>query len=116
MEDFEIKERKQIYSGRVVNLSVERVILPDGSEVIREVVQHPGAVAIVPMVSPDEVILIRQLRHCARKAIWEIPAGTLEAGESPMACAERELAEETGYRAGKMKQWSVGRGDAAFRC
>ncbi len=103
MEDFIVKERNQVYSGRVVNMSVEKVALSDGSEVTREVVHHPGAVAIVPMVSPAEVILIKQFRYCARSAIWEIPAGTLEPDETPLACAERELIEETGYRAGKMK-------------
>lgn len=103
MEDFTVKESNQVYSGRIVNVSVEKVALSDGSEVTREVVQHPGAVAIVPMISPAEVILIKQFRYCARGAIWEIPAGTLEPGETPLACAERELIEETGYRAGKMK-------------
>ena len=103
MEDFEIREKSQIYSGRIVNLSVEKVALSDGSVRTREVVHHPGAVAIIPMLSPDEVILIKQFRYCARKAIWEIPAGTLESGETPAACAKRELMEETGYRACKMK-------------
>jgi len=102
MEDFRIKETKHVYSGRVVNLSVERIALPDGSEISREVVRHPGAVAIVPMLSPHEVVLIKQFRYCAGKALWEIPAGTLEPGETPTACAERELTEETGYRAGKI--------------
>jgi ADP-ribose pyrophosphatase len=102
MEDFKVKETKHLYSGRVVNLSVEKIALPDGNEISREVVHHPGAVAIVPMLSPDEVVLIKQFRYCAGKALWEIPAGTLEPGESPAACAARELTEETGYRAGKM--------------
>jgi ADP-ribose pyrophosphatase len=102
MEDFEITESKQVYSGRVVNLYIEKIALPDGTEVIREIVQHPGAVAIVPMISPDEVVMIKQFRHCVRKAVWEIPAGTLEPDESPIDCARRELEEETGYRAAGM--------------
>lgn len=103
MKDFEVKDVKQVYSGRVVGLSVETIILPDGQEARREVVRHPGAVAIVPMASADEVILIKQFRYCAATTLWEIPAGTMEQGETPLACARRELIEETGYRAGKMK-------------
>lgn len=103
MKDFEIIEKNQIYSGRVVGLSVETIALPDGKETKREVVQHPGATVIVPMISPKEVVLIKQFRYCVKKELWEIPAGTVEEGESPLACAERELIEETGYRAGKIE-------------
>jgi ADP-ribose pyrophosphatase len=102
MKDFEIKQKEQIYSGRVVGLSRETIVLPDGNEATREVVQHSGAVAMVPLISPTEVILLRQFRYPAKKELWEIPAGTLEAGETPLDCARRELVEETGYRAGKM--------------
>lgn len=103
MEDFVVKETEQIYAGRVVGLSRETVVLPGGKEAVREVVQHPGAVAMAPMLSPTEVILLRQFRYPAGKTIWEIPAGTLEPGETPLECAKRELIEETGYRAGKME-------------
>lgn len=103
MQDFELKETRKIYEGRVVELSAETIILPDGREAVREVVGHPGATAIVPLISPREVILIKQFRYCAGKVLWEIPAGTLEADETPIECAKRELIEETGYRAGKME-------------
>ena len=103
MDDFEVREKSQVYSGRVVGLSVETIILPGGRETTRELVQHPGAAAIVPMLSPREVVLIKQFRYCVKKSLWEIPAGTVEAGETAMACAERELTEETGYRAGRMR-------------
>ncbi len=106
MKDFQVKEQNQIYSGRVVKVSVETIVLPSGRETIREVVQHPGAAAIVPMISPGEVLLLKQFRYCTRMSLWEIPAGTLETGETPAACAERELIEETGYRAGKMQRLS----------
>ncbi|GAB4353213.1 MAG: NUDIX hydrolase [Candidatus Abyssubacteria bacterium] len=103
MKDFEIKKSEQIYSGRVVGLSRELIVLPNGREVTREVVQHPGAVAIVPMLSSSEVVLLRQFRYPAKTTLWEVPAGTLEPSEGPRACAHRELIEETGYRAGKME-------------
>ena len=102
MDDFKIIKAEKIYSGRVVGLSRETIVFPDGKEAVREIVQHPGASAMVPMISPTEVILIKQFRYSARKALWEIPAGTLEPGETALVCAERELVEEIGYRAGKM--------------
>lgn len=103
MQDFKLVSREDIYSGRIIKLSIETVLLPGGREAKREVVRHPGAVAIVPLISPDEVILIKQFRYCAGKALWEIPAGTLEADETPIECAGRELMEETGYRAGRLE-------------
>jgi ADP-ribose pyrophosphatase len=102
MDDFKVTKAEKIYSGRVVGLSRETFVFPDGKEAVREIVQHPGASAMVPMISPTEVILIKQFRYSAKKELWEIPAGTLEPGETPLACAERELVEEIGYRAGKM--------------
>ena len=103
MRDFKLIDSKKVFKGRVIDLSVETVLLPGGTEATREVVRHPGASAIVPMISPAELILIKQFRYCAQKELWEIPAGTLEPGETPLECAERELIEETGYRAGKMR-------------
>jgi ADP-ribose pyrophosphatase len=102
MEDFKVLKAEKIYSGRVVGLSRETIAFPDGKEAVREIVRHPGASAMVPMISPTEVILIKQFRYSAKKMLWEIPAGTLEPGETALACAERELVEEIGYRAGKM--------------
>ena len=71
--------------------------------VTRELVDHPGAVVIVPFVDKDHLLLLRQFRYAAKGDLWEIPAGTLEKGESTLACARRELEEETGFRAGKWK-------------
>lgn len=102
MEDFKLIDSKKVYTGRVVDLSVETIVLPSKAEVQREVVHHPGAAAIVPMVSRDEVVLIRQFRYSAKKTIWEIPAGTIDPGETPIVCARRELMEETGYTAKKV--------------
>lgn len=93
-----------IYKGRIVNLLRTLVELPNGRKRWLEIVEHPGAVAVVPMISPGEVVLIRQYRHAAEGFIWEIPAGILEKGETPLSCAKRELIEEIGYSAGKMKK------------
>ena len=103
MQDFETKGSETIYEGRVVGLSRETIVLPDGTEKTREIVRHPGATAIVPLISPGEIVMIEQFRHCTGRTLWEIPAGTLEPGEEPLECARRELIEETGYRAGKME-------------
>ena len=89
------------YSGRVVNLDLDTVRFPDGSTGTLEMFRHPGASAVVPFIDdPAEedprVLLIRQFRHAADGYIWEVPAGRLDPGETPEACARRELEEETG--------------------
>lgn len=92
------------YQGRIVHLDVDTVGFPDGSTGQLEMIRHPGASAVVPLLDdpagPDpKVLLLRQFRHAADGYIWEIPAGRLDPGETPEACARRELAEETGMRA-----------------
>ena len=77
--------------------------MPDGKAASREVVQHPGAVAVVPLTSGGEVVLVRQYRYAVGEDLLEIPAGTLETGEDPAGCAERELLEETGRRAASLE-------------
>lgn len=95
---------KNIYKGKVVTLNLETVTLPNGATVELEVVRHPGAAAIVPMKDDHTVILIRQFRLAAGGFIYEIPAGKLHPGEDPRLCAERELEEEIGYRAGTIEK------------
>jgi ADP-ribose pyrophosphatase len=95
---------KTIFKGKVVTLNLETVTLPNGATVELEVVRHPGAAAIVPMRDERTVILIRQFRLAAGGFIYEIPAGKLFPGEDPHLCAERELEEEIGYRAGKIER------------
>ena len=97
-------ESKRVYEGRVVNLRVDTVMLPDGRISTREIVEHRGAVAIVPMLSENKVILIKQFRKPANEDLLEIPAGTLAEGETPIECAKRELVEEIGYSAGKFEE------------
>jgi ADP-ribose pyrophosphatase len=94
-----IKGVKKIYQGRIIDLNVERVCLPNDVEVDLEVIRHPGGAAVVPLLEDNSVILIRQHRHCAGGEIWEIPAGRIDEGENPENCAVRELAEEVGYQA-----------------
>ncbi|HHY36624.1 MAG TPA: NUDIX hydrolase [Firmicutes bacterium] len=91
--------RDYLYRGRIINLRIDQVQLPDGREATREVVEHPGAVAIIALTDREEVVLIKQYRQATGEEMWEIPAGKLEAGEDPRHCASRELAEETGYTA-----------------
>jgi ADP-ribose pyrophosphatase len=101
---FRIREKKQIYKGRIISLRQDEIEFPDGRRVVRDLVVHNGAVAIVPFLSKDEVVLVRQFRYATGDFIWEIPAGTLEDKEPPLTCARRELIEETGYRAGRIKK------------
>ncbi len=89
------------YQGKLVHLYLETVELPNGQQGLREIVRHPGAVAVVPLVGQD-VLLVRQYRVAARQAMLEIPAGTLDGDESPETGAERELQEEIGYRPGRL--------------
>lgn len=95
---------QRVYEGRLINLRVDTVRLENGRLTEREIVEHPGAVAVVALDEDDNVLLVRQFRKAAERDLLEIPAGTLEAGEEPIACARRELKEETGYRAECLEQ------------
>lgn len=96
-------ESKDIYKGRIVHLKVDSVSLPDGKTKKREIVVHPGAAAIVPLMDDGEtVLLVEQYRKAVERKTLEIPAGILEEGESPEECANRELIEETGFQALKL--------------
>src|SRR4051794_21211530 len=96
--------RKLIHSGRKIKVYVETKKAPDGSVVKWDLVEHPGAVAILPLVDATHVCLLRNRRPNVKETLWEIPAGTLEPDEPPRLAAERELAEETGYRAAKWRK------------
>jgi ADP-ribose pyrophosphatase len=91
-------ESRVVYDGKLVDVTLER-----WGEHDREIVEHPGAVAIVAVDARDRVVLVRQLREPARKELLELPAGTLDEGEEPLASAKRELAEETGLRGGEWR-------------
>ncbi len=92
-----------VYRGRVVSLRIDEVELPGGKIVQREVVEHRGAVALVALDVNENVLLVRQTRPATGGELLEIPAGTLEAGEDPAACARRELQEETGFSAERLE-------------
>jgi ADP-ribose pyrophosphatase len=93
---------RDIYKGRVVHLTVEDILLPNGHRMEIEIIRHPGASAVVPLTAEGEVILIRQYRHAVGGYIYEVPAGKLDAGEPPEICAARELTEEAGVVAGRL--------------
>lgn len=96
--------KKEIYQGDPVHLFIESVTLPNGKAVELEVVRHPGASAVVPLLSDGTVVLIHQFRHAAGGFIYEIPAGKLSPGESPEDCAKREVEEEVGYHVHKLEK------------
>ena len=93
---------RQIYKGRIVDLRLEEITLPNQVTITMEIVRHPGAAAIVPLDDAGHVTLIHQFRHAAGGFIWEIPAGKLDHGEPPVECAARELQEEVGLAAGEL--------------
>jgi ADP-ribose pyrophosphatase len=91
-----LEERRILYEGRIFRVEIDRVVLPSGHSVKMEIVRHPGSVVLIPMPSPEEVILLRQYRYTIDQWIWELPAGSLVKGEDPAAGAARECEEETG--------------------
>jgi len=93
---------KPIFQGKIISLQVDEVRLPNGQLATREIVKHPGAVAVVALVE-DRMLVVEQYRKPLEKSQVEIPAGKLEPGEDPMAAAVRELEEETGYKAESIK-------------
>lgn len=101
MKKFEEKtiETKQIYQGKIIDLQVDDVTLPNGKTAKRELIKHPGAVAIIPITNDNKILFVKQYRKPLEKTLLEIPAGKLEEGEEPEKTAERELEEETGYQA-----------------
>jgi ADP-ribose pyrophosphatase len=95
---------KRIYEGKVLNLRVDEVRIENGNIARREVVEHHGAAAIVPILGTAEVLLVRQYRYPVGSDLLEIPAGTLRANEDPEDCAVRELEEETGFRCNEINR------------
>jgi ADP-ribose pyrophosphatase len=95
--------REIVHVGRKIRVAVDTLTTADGRTVRRDVVMHPGAVVILPVLDADNVVLLRNHRFAIGETLWEVPAGTVEPDEPLQACAERELAEETGYTAAKWR-------------
>ena len=94
-------ESKEIFNGRVIRVTVDKVQLEDGSTSTREIVHHHGGACILPVDADGNITLVRQFRYAFGEEIWELPAGKLEAGEDPFEAAKRELSEECGLTADK---------------
>jgi ADP-ribose pyrophosphatase len=95
----ELLSTNVLHRFRIFSIVEQALRLPSGRTVVRQMVQHPGAVVIMPQLADGRLVLIAQYRFAVGETLLEFPAGTLEPGEAPLACARRELIEETGYRA-----------------
>lgn len=103
--EYEVLGSETLYEGRVITLVTDTVAMPGGGDSVREVVHHPGAVAVVALDDDDDVVLLRQYRHPVGGYLWELPAGLRDAdGEPPLETAKRELAEEVKLAA---ERWSL---------
>lgn len=103
MKGGERLDSREVFRGRTVNLDVDRVRLPNGKEMDFEMIHHPGAAAVVPVLDDGTVLLVRQYRYATGGYLLEVPAGKLDPGEAPENCALRETEEEVGYRPGKLQ-------------
>ena len=92
---------EMIYQGKVFGVRRDEIIEPTGVRAIREVVTHRGSVVVLPVLPDGRIVMVRQYRHATRQYLWELVAGSMERGEDPKKGAQRELLEETGYRAKK---------------
>lgn len=99
---FRVEAEREIFQGRIVRLVERDLVLPNGRKTKFHIVLHPGAVAILPVHANGDVVLLKQFRPTIGEEIYEIPAGTIEKGEAPLATAKREIIEETGLQA---KSW-----------
>jgi len=103
--DFAVVDSDDIYTGKVMAVRRDQVRMPGGGTAVREIMEHPGAVAIAALDADDRLVMIYQYRHALGRRLWEMPAGLLDAsGEDPVETARRELAEEVGLAA---QEWST---------
>jgi ADP-ribose pyrophosphatase len=98
-----VEAEREICRARIIRVVAKDLVLPNGRRTTFTIVEHPGAVAIVPVHADGDVVLLKQFRPSIGEELYEIPAGTMEKGEAPLATAKREIIEETGFKA---KQWS----------
>lgn len=97
-------KRKRVYDGRVISVSSDTIILPNKKLAYREYIEHPGAVCVLAFTDKKNIVLVKQFRYPVGKITYELPAGKLDKGEKPASCVRRELLEETGYYAKKIKK------------
>ena len=103
---FRVEAEREIFKGRNIRLVVRDLLLPNGRRTTFSIVEHPGAVAIVPVCHNGDLLLLKQFRPSLGAELYEIPAGTREKGEAPLVTAKRELIEETGFKARQWKKLS----------
>lgn len=103
----EVVSSRTVYAGKVIDVHVDEIVLPEGITALREVVEHPGAVVVAALDDDDHIFLVRQYRHPIGCELLELPAGTLEPGEEPLVAAKRELREEAGLEARRWTPLSI---------
>ncbi len=99
-----ILKSKVVFKGKLLEVRTDEVVEPGGIRAVREIVRHPGSVVVLPRLADGRVVLVEQFRHAAGRPLWELVAGGLELGENLRAAARRELLEETGYRASRLRR------------
>ena len=104
----EIKlDSKEVFSGKLLHVISDSVLLENGKQAVREIIHHNGAAAVIAFDENNRLLMVRQYRYAIGQELLEIPAGKIDPGETPEQCAARELVEETGYRAGKLTELGV---------
>ena len=99
----QVLSSQMVYAGKVFGIRRDEVIEPSGVRTTREMITHPGSVVVLPVLPDGRILLIQQYRYAARQYLWELVAGRIDEGETPLEAAERELREETGYRAKRFR-------------
>jgi len=97
--------KKTIYKGKILDLIVKEVTMPDGRKATREIIEHGGVIAVIPVTHDNKIVMVKQYRLTAETVTLEVPAGRMDPGETPLLAAKRELREETGYAAKKFEKW-----------
>ncbi len=100
---FKLLQREKKYHGKIIDLTVDHLQYPSGNQTLREIIEHPGGAVVLCVFENSDILLVKQYRHPFAKEVIELPAGKMDSNEDPLLCAQRELREETGYRA---TQWS----------